>query len=289
MGQRRLFPFAFFLAGALIFSGSAHQTTAAWAEDEQPYCDLGENTPQPGERPGTLFAVTLPGTGNDIGTIGWAIEQANVNPGLDTIEIQSGLAIPITEKLEIFDSVVLRASEAENGERASLVYGATAGELSAERDPGYTMSLVVIEGIDFEYVGEEPGGNEAFGFLAADGVCTLRITDSSFTGFPGAGVMFLVEPNYGADVLVKNTFFGGNSSHGYGYNQGAFNIEGYGTPGWYLFEDSVFEDNASGGITIDWEFQPRATGGGGGGLTFGGVPFVETGSHQTSSFQTAEP
>lgn len=149
------------------------------------------------------YNVTLPtwGTASDVGSFAWAVEQANTNPGTDTIRVQAGLQIDVdvgstladwpTWVTRFTDSVVVEGNNARLV--ANPTYVTSGGQVatktnivgSAYSDPIKGTDVVTTPGVSFAQVGTYQQDNTGIGVtfrnLNADGLGSLVLVNENAT------------------------------------------------------------------------------------------------------------
>lgn len=142
------------------------------------------------------------GTASDVGSFAWAVDQANSNPGVDTIRVQSGLNINVDDAVTVpggSHAWLAKFTESVNveGNGATLVgnptYVTSGGLLAtknnilgdAYRDPYAPGDIPVTAGVSFAIIGEYNQDNSSIhvsvNALNADGLGAIAILEKNST------------------------------------------------------------------------------------------------------------
>lgn len=154
--------------------------------------------------PAADFNVTSSvwGTASNVGSFAWAVDQANSNPGVDTIRVQSGLNINVDDAATVqggSSAWLAKFTESAliEGNGATLVGNptyVTSGGLvgtktnilgSPYRDPYAPSDIPVTAGVSFAIIGEFAQDNSSIhvsvNALNADGLGSIAILEKNST------------------------------------------------------------------------------------------------------------
>jgi hypothetical protein len=154
--------------------------------------------------PAADFNVTSSvwGTASNVGSFAWAVAQANSNPGVDTIRVQSGLNINVDDAATVpggSHAWLAKFTESAliEGNGATLVGNptyVTSGGLvgtktnilgSPYRDPYAPSDIPVTAGVSFAIIGEFAQDNSSIhvsvNALNADGLGSIAILEKNST------------------------------------------------------------------------------------------------------------
>ncbi|MBC9943800.1 hypothetical protein ICL81_04570 [Leucobacter sp. cx-328] len=137
----------------------------------------------------------------EVGSLRWAIEQANSSPGLDEIVIDAELEIQLEEMIMISDGLILRG-EGDTETRATIS--------SQEVDPYpvlevYDVSapnaVVQVENLTFDGHGRDGGG-----ILVADGLVGFGMYEASMRAFGEFALDFQPDDTL-EQIVIENSEF----------------------------------------------------------------------------------
>lgn len=188
--------------------------------------------------------VTLPGDDvAEAGTLRWALEQANADPELDEIVIDSGLTIETAGDIPVEAALILRGDGA--GTAPTIIANDDSDSILTEdgRDefPVQISDLTLLGGATEWGIGLE--------FRST--VCSLALHRVTMSGFNRMAVQVGDTWPFASLDIDGSTFTDNGTPGEPSYDEGAVTISNEGVSGSYRIRNSTFADNHMAGFAIN--------------------------------------
>lgn len=208
------------------------------ARDDPSPCDGIDFAALSAERSVT---VTDPGDGAAEGTLRWAIEQANEQPGIDEVVIAAGLQVRTTGDMQLKDGLILRGADASSEIMNVSESGDPIVWIPRWNDdfPVLVQDLVLSGALE---------SDNAPGLDLSTSVCALGLHSVTMRGFTEYGV--IVGDTWPFTLLdIQDSLFTQNRAPD-GWSEGAVMVDNEGIGGAIRVSNSEFSENEMTGLAV---------------------------------------